>query len=102
MYWDENCSRPVTVITWGVIDLGSAKNVTIYVRNEGNVPATISLQTENWEPVSAANHMSLIWDYNNELINPNERFKICLTLVVSADLRDITGFSFDIIISTVE
>jgi len=102
VYWDENCSRPITVITWGVIDPGSAKNVTIYVRNEGNVPVTISLQTENWEPASAANYMSLIWDYNNELINPNEKFKITLTLTVSADIRDITDFSFDIIISAIE
>lgn len=102
VYWDENCSRPVTVITWGIIDPRSAKNVTIYIRNEGNVPVTIGLQTNNWEPASAASYMNLTWDYNNELINPDEKFRVTLTLTVSADIGNVTDFSFDIIISVVE
>lgn len=99
VYWDENCSQPVTVIDWGTIYPGSTKNVTIYVVNEGNVPVTISLRTENWDPVSAMEYMNLTWSYRGEEIYPAEKLKLTLTLEVSANINNVNSFSFDIIIS---
>jgi hypothetical protein len=49
VYWDEVCSNPVSSVDWGIVDPGSQENVTLYVRNEGNAPVVISLDTVNWD-----------------------------------------------------
>lgn len=102
VYWDENCSRPVTAIEWGLIDPGSAKNVTIYVVNEGKVPVTINFKTENWDPADARSYMNLTWNYSGDQILPNEKLEVLLTLTVSADIDGISNFSFDIVITAVD
>ncbi len=53
VFWDNNCTNCVSFIDWGIVEPGSMNNVTVYVRNEGNVAASISLATENWGSVNS-------------------------------------------------
>jgi hypothetical protein len=41
VYWDSNCTRIVSTIDWGVMTPGSTKNVTMFIRNEGNRVITL-------------------------------------------------------------
>jgi hypothetical protein len=102
VYWDSGCSQPVSSIDWGMVEPGAVKNVTIYIRNEGNAPITLSLQTSNWNPPNAADYISLSWNYNGQTINANQVIAVTLTLSISTNIQGITSFSFDIIISAIE
>lgn len=98
VYWNSECSDQVSSIDWGIIEPGSTKNATVYVRNEGNTAATISLSTENWSPVNASNYMNLTWDYTGQIIDVGEVIQVTLSLSVSDSIEGITNFSFDIVI----
>ena len=99
VFWDSNCTNPVSFIDWGMVEPDSMNNVTVYVRNEGNVAASISLATENWNPSSASDYLALSWNYNGRQLNPQEVVPVTLTLTVSSSVQGIESFSFDIIIS---
>jgi hypothetical protein len=98
VYWDSNCTNPVSLINWGTVEPGSTNNVTVYVRNEGNTAANISMTTENWNPSNAPNYLTLNWNYNGQQLNPSEAVQITLSLTVSSSIQGIENFNFDIII----
>jgi hypothetical protein len=99
VFWDSNCTNPVSFIDWGMVEPGSMNNVTVYVRNEGNVAAGLSLATENWNPSNASDYLALSWNYDGRQLNPLEVVQVTLTLAISSSVQGITSFSFDIIIS---
>ncbi|MEM2741068.1 MAG: hypothetical protein QXD95_02855 [Nitrososphaeria archaeon] len=98
IYWDSGCSQIVTSIDWGLAEPGSIKNVTVYIRNEGNAPITLFLQTINWNPVNATDYISLSWNYSRQTIVPNEVVAVNLSLSISSNIQGITIFSFDIVV----
>ncbi|MBS7632799.1 hypothetical protein KEJ15_04145 [Candidatus Bathyarchaeota archaeon] len=99
VFWNSNCTSPVSFIDWGMVEPGSMNNVTVYVRNEGNVAASISLATENWNPLNASDCLTLSWNYDGKQLNPLEVVQVMLTLTVPVDVHGIKSFSFDIVIS---
>lgn len=99
IYWDSTCNEAVTSLDWGIAEPGRTQNVTFYLRNEGNAPITIYLDTENWLPQAATNYITLTWDYNGASIHPNQAIQVTLTLSISSSIEGITNFAFDIIIS---
>ena len=99
VFWDSNCTSPVSFIDWGMVEPGSLNNVTFYVRNEGNVAASLSLATDNWNPSNASDYLALSWNYDGRPLNPLEVAQVTLTLAVSPSVQGIENFSFDIIVS---
>jgi len=99
VYWDSTCSNPVTSINWGTVQPGSKKDTTVYIKNEGNAPETLSLETQNWNPTTASSYISLTWDYGGQAINVGGVVKVTLSLSVSSTIQGITNFSFDIVIT---
>lgn len=103
VYWDNTCTNSVTAIDWGTISPGGSKSVQVYVKNSGNIPITLSLSTESWNPSNAGNYITLTWDYiSGTKIQPGSVQKITLTLVVSSNVQGITNFSFNIVIAGTE
>jgi len=99
VYWDQSCADTVTSIDWGVLEPDSNVTRTVYIRNEGNTEATLSMVTSNWNPSNASDYMTLSWDYGDQTLNANEVIEVKLTLSVSASIVGITSFSFDITIA---
>jgi len=98
VYSDSQYNTLLTSISWGTLEPGANQSITCYIKNEGNVPTTISLQTSNWTPITAPNYLDLNWNYNNQPISPDNGIQVTLTLVVSENIKGITNFSFDITI----
>jgi hypothetical protein len=98
-FWDISCTSRVTEIDWGVVEPGYHVNSTIYLKNEGNAPITLSLNTENWSPSNASNYITLSWDYADQTLDLGAVVKVNLTLNVSSDVMGITSFTFDIVIT---
>ena len=99
LYWERSCSNVVSSIDWGTIEPGSAKNVVVYLKNEGNSDVTLSLETMNWNPSGASSYIFLSWDYGGQAIKPGQVVPATLTLNVSSSISGITSFSFDIVVT---
>lgn len=98
VYWYENCTSEVSFIDWGMLEPGSSKNVTVYIRNEGNSVANLTMYASNWNPLNASDYMDLSWNYEGQDINVSEVLEVTFTLIISPEIQGITSFSFDIVI----
>jgi len=99
IYWDSVCTNRTSSINWGLLDPGSNKTVTVYVKNEGNAAATLSKAAQNWNPSTTSSYMTLNWNYAGQTLSVNQVLQVKLTLVVASTISGITNFSFDIIIT---
>lgn len=77
---------------------GESKNVTTYLKNEGNTPINLSLNTSSWNPSEAENYIGLTWNYTGENLQPDQALPVTLILTVSQNIAGITTFNFDIVI----
>jgi len=98
VYTDIQCSSPLTSIAWGTLEPGENQTVICYIRNEGDLPSTLSMYTSNWNPSSAENYLTLSWNYNGGYINPDNSVQVTFTLSVDESIEGVTSFAFDITI----
>jgi len=99
IYWNSECTNRTSSIYWGLLEPGSNKTLTVYIRNEGNSRVTLSKVTQNWSPLTASDYITLDWDYAGQALSVNQVLQTKLTLVVSSSISGITSFSFDTIIA---
>lgn len=102
VYWDQGCTSQATTIDWGNLSPGSTTTVTVYIKNEGSVALDLSMSTDNWNPSSASNYLSLSWNKEGYVLDPGEVVSATFTLTVSSSAGSISTFSFDIVITGVE
>jgi hypothetical protein len=100
VYWDQNCTNRTLSVDWGSIESGSNKAYTVYVGNEGDSAARLSVATSNWAPSAALSYMTLNWNYSGQILNVGQVVPLKLILAVSSSVKGITHFSFDITIAT--
>jgi hypothetical protein len=101
VYWDSGCTENVTSIDWGFLEPGETTNVTVYVKNDGNIPVALFMKTDNWSPLLASENIALSWNRESYVLNPGS-VEAVLTLVVAEDIEGVTDFSFDITITGTE
>ncbi|HML02439.1 MAG TPA: hypothetical protein VK487_03590 [Candidatus Bathyarchaeia archaeon] len=120
-FYDSNFQNETTNIQWGTIYSGSLNNVTLYLKSTSNAETILHLQAANWTFLNSSNpivsgpnqttpYLNLTWNYNNTTIVPGQAIPITLTLSVTDSPaftqfllnNDVTGFSFDIVISAIE
>src|SRR5271157_2622147 len=83
VYWDQACTNRTLSLDWGAIEPGSNSTLTVYVRNEGNSAASLSLETSNWNPSGAMDYLSLKWNYSGQVLSTGQVIPLELTLTVS-------------------
>jgi len=102
VYWENTCINEVSTINWGYLEPGSSQNITIYIRNEGNIPMTLNMTTDNWNPSSASTYITLSWNSEGSQVSADSVLETILTLSVSSGISEIDSFSFDITITGIE
>jgi hypothetical protein len=102
VYSDYQCTTNCTSISWGSLQPDDEATRTVYVKNTGSVPITITMTTENWAPTSASSVLDLTWNRQNYVLNSGQSVSAALTLAVDSDTGSLTNFSFDIIITGAE
>ena len=95
---DANATLGIETLYWGILEPGETKELSVYVRSEGNVPMNLAMRSELWEPVEAKDYITVLWDAEGSSIQPGEIRGVTFTLVVSSDITGIDAFSFDIIV----
>ena len=98
VFSNPECTQVLSSVDWGEITAGEGSDVQIYVKNMGDTSIVLSLASENWSSVDAEYYMSLSWNYDGALIQSGQATAITLTLNVSEDCPELTGFGFDIVI----
>jgi hypothetical protein len=102
VYEDSECSKNVTSINWGTLEPGDTVNFRVYIKNEGSTGLMLNMTTVNWDPTQASEHITLNWNREGHILDPNSVVQASLTLSTSSDISDVTNFSFDIIIMGTE
>lgn len=88
----------ISFLKWGSLYSGQQKTRGILLSNVGFMPGFVSLKTENWDPVAAAQFLNLSWNLEGVQVMNGESVAGTLELAVSREVRNITDFSFDIVI----
>jgi hypothetical protein len=96
VYSDVNCMNSLQSIDWGMLSPGDRKNVTIYVRNEGESSTVLALNSSGWTPTEAPNFMRISWSYSGSAVGPGQIMIIMLTLTVDPSINGVTNFSVNI------
>jgi len=99
VYWDQQCTNVTSSLNFGLLDPGQSKSFTLYLKNNGNAPLTLSMTTQNWNPSTASSYMTLTWNYGGQQISSNQVLQFAITLSISPSITAISSFSFDIIIT---
>lgn len=99
VYWDSVCNDPVSSIDFGLLEAGSQKDFTFYLRNEGNTDISLNMTSKNWDPIEAADYMSLTWNREGQQMRPDQVTSCSMTLSVSPNIQDITSYALTITIT---
>jgi hypothetical protein len=99
LYWDNACTNTTVAVDWGLFSPGAASSVTFHVRNEGSSAVKLNLTTRNWNPANASEHITLTWNLEGQIFEPQTVETATLTLSVSANISGITNFSFDTLVA---
>jgi hypothetical protein len=102
VYTDSDCTQNCTNISWGTLNPNTTTHKTVYVKNTGTTPVTLTMTTENWTPTNADDYLTLTWDQQNTVLDAGQSVPANLTLTVAADTGDLTNFSYNIIITGTE
>jgi len=103
VYWDSDCTNNVTDINWEFLEPGETASKTVYIKNKGSIPVVLNMTTDNWDPTSASDNITLSWNREGYVLNTTVPVvQTVLTLSVSSDISGVTNFSFDIIITGTE
>ena len=102
VYWNSTCASNVTSVDWGFLEPGATANVTVYMRNEGNIPVVLNMATDDWNPTSARDDITLTWNREDYVLDSDSVVQAVLTLSVSSDISQVESFGFDILITGTE
>lgn len=102
VYWNSACTNNVTKIDWDYLKPGTATNRTVYIKNEGNIPFSLSMTEGNWTPPSASGYITLSWNREGYELEPEATVQAVLTLSVSSNITGVTSINFDIIVTGTE
>jgi len=101
VYADAELTTVLHEISWGTLDPGESRSFNAWVKNTGNDAQKLILWTEGWNPTSAQDSITLMWNYDNSWIGAGASIPVVFTLSVDPNITDIVNFSFDILVKGV-
>jgi hypothetical protein len=96
VYTDSACTISATALTVGTLNPGASATQTVYVKNTGNVPETLTMTSSNWTPTNANTYLTLSWNRQNTVLTAGTSIQATLTLTAAANTGTLTTFSCDV------
>jgi hypothetical protein len=96
VYTDSGCTVPATALSFGTLNPGGTGTQTVYVKNTGNVPETLTMTSGNWSPSNANTYLTLSWNRQNTVVNAGANVQATITLTAAANTGTLTTFSCDV------
>src|SRR3989304_2306696 len=89
LYSDYSGTQSISSINWGTVSPSGSITKTVYVKNTGNAPITLSMTKTNWNPASADGPITLVWDREGTVLSANQVVAATFTLSVSSSTNGI-------------
>ena len=99
VYQEWACTNNLTSVAWGTLSPGDTATRTIYVKNIGTAPITLTMTTTDWNPTNANGPITLTWDRENTILDAGSVIAATLTLSVSPSISGITTFNMNVVIT---
>ena len=99
VYSDDGCRVNLTSIDWGSVYPGDSVSRTLYVKNTGNVPVTLSMAASGWSSSVAEGQLVVSWDRESISLSVGQSVAASLTLKVSSTVHDVSVFSVNVVIT---
>ena len=99
VYVDPELIVRLTEINWGSVEPGETKTYSAYVRNAGNTPIILSLNTTSWLPLEASSMIRVYWNYSGEIVHAWQAVMVEFELRVDPSIIGVDAFSFTIVIT---
>jgi len=96
VYTDSACTQNATTLNVGTLNPGETTTQTLYIKNTGNVPETLTMTTNNWNPTNANTYLTLTWNRQNTVLNAGASIQATLTLTAASNTGSLTTFSCDV------
>jgi len=101
-FQDQQCTNSLIAINWGLVSPGSTHYKTAYCKNTQNVPVTMVLATEDFNPSAAEPYVEGAWNYTGQTLTPGQVIPIQFSLTIAANITGIESFSFVYVVTAVE
>jgi hypothetical protein len=101
-YTDSACTIPCTSLSVGNVAPGSTVTQTIYIKNAGTVPMTLTMTVSNWSPSNANTYLTLSWNRQSTVLAAGASTPATLTLTVASNTGSLTTFSCSVTITGTE
>lgn len=99
VYSDSACTTPITSFNVGTVSPGGTATQTVYVKNSGTVPMTLSMATSNWSPTTAGTYLTVTWNRAGASLDAGASVQAVITLTADADTGSLTTFSCSVTIT---
>ena len=99
VFSDPACTTQVVMIDWGTLAPDESKTIICYIKILPNVDSSFSMSAANWNSTQASLYLSVSWNREGYFAEPNEVVPASFTLHVDSAVQNVTGFSFDVVIS---
>ena len=99
VYSDSPCTQTCTALNVGTLDPGGSATQTVYIKNTGTVPETLTMTANDWTPTSASSSLALTWNRESTVLNAGQSIEATLTLTVASSTGSLTTFSCNVIIT---
>ena len=99
VYLDSDCTQNCTSLNVGTLNPGGSATQTVYIKNTGNVPETLTMTANDWTPTSASSSLALTWNRQSTVLNAGQSIQATLTLTAASSTGSLTTFSCDVTIT---
>jgi hypothetical protein len=96
VYSDSGCTQTATALNLGTLNPGGTATQTVYIKNTGTIPETLTLTTNNWNPTNAPTYLTLSWNRQNTILTAGQIIQATITLTVAANTGSLTTFNCDV------
>jgi len=105
LYWDEECTNPVSSIDFGKLVRGQSKSITLWLKSHSNGKGRISWGSSNFNPSSdgitecwkrTVGRFRYISNWHRKM-KPEDLWKVRYTIHLAQDIQ-AGGYSWDLII----
>jgi hypothetical protein len=96
VYSDSECTQTVTTLNVGTLSPGETATQTVYIKNTGNVPETLTMTVANWNPTNANTYLTLTWNRQDTPLNAGASIQATLTLTAASNTGSLTTFNCDV------
>jgi hypothetical protein len=99
VYSDSGCTQAVTTLNVGTLNPGGTATQTVYIKNAGNIPETLTMTANNWNPNNATSSLTLTWNQQNTILPTGQTIPAVLTLTAASNCGSMTNFSCSVTIT---